>query len=243
MGVARSDMGRCECRAPDVALMEIKHRFRSSRLVSGAGFPGGFAGGRSMTGEQGLAFLAFALVAAITPGPSNVMITATGAAVGVARGFGCALGAAAGMAALLFCAALGLGGVMAAAPVAVRVANLGGAAFLLWLAWKIATAEGAPESGGGRAVGFLGAAAFQWINPKGWLVALGAAATYLHGSGGLREAVWFGVLIFAAALPSGVAWLVLGASLQRLLRGARARRAFNVGMGVALAGSVVAMVW
>ena len=69
-----------------------------------------------MTLEQTLPFLIFSLVAAITPGPSNVMITATGSAAGIVRGLPCVVGAAAGMAALLFTAALGLGQVILGHP-------------------------------------------------------------------------------------------------------------------------------
>ena len=88
----------------------------------------------SMTLEQTIAFLIFSLVAAITPGPSNVMITATGSAAGIARGLPCALGAAAGMASLLFTAALGLGQLFLGHPEILRAMNWCGAAFLLWLA-------------------------------------------------------------------------------------------------------------
>jgi threonine/homoserine/homoserine lactone efflux protein len=196
-----------------------------------------------MTIDQGIAFLIFALVAAITPGPSNVMIAATGSLVGFGRGLACALGAAAGMASLLFLSALGLGQIVLAHPDLLRALNVGGALFLLWLAWKIASAGPARETDPpSKPVGFLGAALFQWTNPKGWLVAVGAAGTYLQGSASqITQAVAFGTLFFAAALPSGIAWLALGALIRTALRDARAARAFNVVMGLTLAASVFAM--
>ena len=197
-----------------------------------------------MTLDQSLAFLAFSWVAAITPGPSNVMITAAGSAVGVVRGLPCVLGASIGMASLLFCAALGLGQLVLGHPLILRAMNLCGAAFLLWLAWRIATAGRPSEPDAASPVGFVGAALFQWANPKGWLVAVGAAGTYLQGAADnpSAQAATFAALFFAAAFPSGLAWLALGALLQGALRDARKARAFNIVMGIALAASVVMMI-
>jgi threonine/homoserine/homoserine lactone efflux protein len=193
-----------------------------------------------MTLDQAAAFLVFALVAAITPGPSNTMIVATGSAVGIWRGLPCVLGSSVGMGTLLFCSALGLGQLVIGHPMVLRALNWCGAAFLLWLAWKIATSGRASETAAAKPVGFVGAALFQWVNPKGWLVAVGAAGTYLQAAADnpLAQALAFGVLFFAAAFPSGLIWLLLGALLQRLLRDDRSRRIFNVVMGLALAASV-----
>lgn len=128
------------------------------------------------------------MVAAVTPGPSNVMLTATGAAVGVARGIPCLLGAATGMGVMMLLVPLGLGSLVLASPLALKALNWGGAAFLLWLAWKIATARGEEPAGAGRPVGYAGAAFLQWVNPKAWLVAASAAGTFLHaGRGALRR--------------------------------------------------------
>ena len=193
--------------------------------------------------DQAVAFLVFALVAAVTPGPSNTMITATGSAVGVWRGLPCALGAAVGMGSLLFCSALGLGQLVLSQPMLLKALNFCGAAFLLWLAWKIATSGASSATNAAMPVGFWGAAAFQWVNPKGWLVAVSAAGTYLQATAdnALAQAVAFAGLFFFAALPAGLVWLVLGAVVQRVLCDDRSARIFNVTMGAALAASVVAM--
>ena len=98
-----------------------------------------------MNFDQAIAYLTFALIGAVTPGPSNVMISATGSVAGFARGLPCALGAAIGMASLLFSAALGLGQVILALPILLHIMNIAGAAFLLYLAWKIATAGQCPK--------------------------------------------------------------------------------------------------
>jgi threonine/homoserine/homoserine lactone efflux protein len=194
-----------------------------------------------MTFDQATAFFLFSVVAAITPGPSNTMIVATGSAWGLWRGLPCALGSAVGMGMLLFASALGLGQLIVAQPMLIKALNWGGAVFLLWLSWKIATAGRAQETTNAEPVGFLGAAAFQWINPKGWLVAVSAAGTYLQTGSEtvLLQAAIFGALFFAAALPSGLVWLVLGASIHTLLRDELHARIFNIAMGITLALSVL----
>jgi threonine/homoserine/homoserine lactone efflux protein len=196
-----------------------------------------------MTLDQAAAFLVFALVAAITPGPSNTMIVATASAGGLWRGLPCVLGASAGMGTLLFCSALGLGQLVIAQPMLLKALNWGGAAFLLWLAWKIANAGRVSDMRAPKPVGFFAAAVFQWINPKAWLVAVSAAGTYLQAVSDnvLSQAMALGALFFAAAIPSGLVWLALGASVHVLLRDDRSARMFNIAMGVALAASVATM--
>jgi threonine/homoserine/homoserine lactone efflux protein len=197
-----------------------------------------------MTSEQVAAFLLFAVVAAGTPGPSNLLLTATGANVGVLRGLPCLLGVSVGMGLMMFLVAFGLGSVVLANPTVLRVLNWLGAAFLLWLAWKIATAGDSAAATGGKPVGFVGAAAFQWINPKSWLVCASAAGTYLHAgtSSAVAQAMTFGALFVLASLPCCFIWLAFGATAQRLLRTERARRTFNIAMGLLLAGSVLIIV-
>jgi threonine/homoserine/homoserine lactone efflux protein len=193
-----------------------------------------------MTSEQLVAFAVFAMVAAGTPGPSNVLLTATGANVGVWRGLPALLGVSLGMGVMLFLVALGLGSIVVASPLVLRALKWLGAAFLLWLAWKIATARGSHATASARPVGFVGAAAFQWINPKSWLVCVSAAGTYLTAASGsaVAQAAAFGATFVVASLPCCFVWLAFGAGIQRLLRTERAVRIFNVAMGAALAASL-----
>jgi threonine/homoserine/homoserine lactone efflux protein len=188
--------------------------------------------------DHAQAFLVFAFVAAVTPGPSNVMLTATGAQAGIRRGLPCLLGVGAGMGAMMSLVALGLGALIVASPLVAVILKGCGAVFLLWLAWKIAS-SGEASAVSSRTVGFLGAALFQWMNPKSWLVATSAAGTYLDPQASpLVQALWIGGLFVAAALPSGFLWLAAGVALQRVMRSPRWRRAFNVAMGALLAASV-----
>ncbi len=115
---------------------------------------------------------------------------------------------------------------------------------LLWLAWKIATAHGANGATGDKPIGFFGAAAFQWVNPKSWLVCTSAAATFLDQRAGsaFAQSAAFALTFVLAALPSIFPWLAFGAVMQRWLRSERARRIFNGAMGVLLAASVILII-
>lgn len=193
-----------------------------------------------MEADQAAAFTLFAVVAAITPGPSNVMLTATGAVAGIVRGLPCLLGVAAGMAVMMSSVAFGLGAVVLSQPVLLGVLKAGGAGFLLWLAWKVATAPPAAHDAQASPVGFFGAAAFQWLNPKSWLVSTSAAGTFLRADGdAARQALAIGALFFVVALATGFFWLGFGSSVRGWLAVPTRQRTFNVAMAVLLALSVL----
>jgi threonine/homoserine/homoserine lactone efflux protein len=198
-----------------------------------------------MSTEQTAAFILFAVVAAVTPGPSNVMLTAAGANGGVVRGLPCLIGVTAGMGLMMFVVPLGLGSLILKNPLVLKALNWAGAAFLLWLSWKIATSrrmDSLPES---RPVGFIGAAVFQWVNPKSWLVTASAAGAFLHTGAGspVLQSAFLGGLFVLVALPSCFVWLAFGATAQRLLQTPRRLRAFNITMGILLALSIGLIVW
>jgi len=194
-----------------------------------------------VTTEQALAFILFAVVAAVTPGPSNIILASTGANVGVRRGLPCLFGVTIGMGLMMFLIALGLGSVVLEHPIVRNALKWGGIGLLLWLSWKIATAGRGVAEAARDGVGFWEAAALQWVNPKSWLVSASAIGTYLRvePAGPLTQSLSFGVLFVLAALPSCFVWLAFGATVQRLLQTERAARGFNVVMGLLLAGSVV----
>jgi threonine/homoserine/homoserine lactone efflux protein len=197
-----------------------------------------------MTTEQAVAFLLFAVVAAVTPGPSNVMLTAAGANAGVLRGLPCLFGVTTGMGLMMLLVPLGLGSLVLEHPLALRALNWGGAAVLLWLSWKIATSTPLASTPTGDPVGYLGAAVFQWVNPKSWLVTASAAGTFLHTEAGspVAQSAVLGGLFVLAALPSCFLWLAFGATVQRALRSPGRLRAFNVAMGALLALSIALIV-
>jgi len=194
-----------------------------------------------MTTEHAVAFVLFAVAAAVTPGPSNVILAAAGASAGVLRGLPCLLGVTVGMGLMMCLVPLGLGALVLGHPLLLAALRWCGAAVLLWLSWRIATSGGVETAPEHRAVGFLGAAVFQWVNPKSWLVSASAAGTFLHDDAGdpAWQAASLGALFFVAALPSCFLWLALGAATHRVLRNPRRLRALNVALGALLALSIV----
>jgi threonine/homoserine/homoserine lactone efflux protein len=193
---------------------------------------------------QVIAFLTFSAVVAGTPGPSNTLLAAVGAKAGIRRGLASLLGQVTGMGAMLFAVTLGLGGLLLNHPWAFQVLKWGGAATLCWMAWRIATAGHAGEAADAP-VGFPGMAAFQWANPKGWLISVAVVATFMnrHAGGALGQAVVLTILFMLAALPSCFPWLAFGAALQRFLRTPRSWLVFRCVMAGLLAASVTLFVW
>lgn len=197
-----------------------------------------------MTAQQVVPFLLFAVVAAGTPGPGNTMLTAVGAQAGTLRGLPSLFGQVTGMGLMMFLVPLGLGSLVLRHPALLWALKGGGAAFLLWLAWKIATSSRIDSQPDANPVGFAGAAVFQWVNPKAWLVTASAAGTFLSATGGspFAQALSLGGLFALAALPSCFPWLAFGAAVQRALHTPRALRVFNLTMAALLALSIVLIV-
>jgi threonine/homoserine/homoserine lactone efflux protein len=191
-----------------------------------------------------VAFLLFAVVAAITPGPSNIMLTAAGANAGVLQGLPCLFGVATGMGLMMFLVPLGLGSFVLRNPLLLRTLHWGGAGFLLWLSWKIATSSHMASRPDEKPVGYLEAAVFQWVNPKSWLVSVSAAGTFLSAEAGspIVQSASLGALFVLAALPSCFVWLAFGATVQRVLRSRRRLRVFNIAMGALLALSIALVI-
>lgn len=172
------------------------------------------------------------------------MLAATGAVAGILRGLRCLAGVSTGMGLMMFAVAFGLGTIVLGHPVLTAALKWCGAAFLLWLSWKIATARDGGTPDAGRPVGYFEAFAFQWLNPKSWLVSTSASATYLQGGGSaLAQAPGIAGLFCVVALACGFVWLAFGAAMRRLLKSPKHQRLFNVGMGALLASSVLLFVW
>jgi threonine/homoserine/homoserine lactone efflux protein len=197
-----------------------------------------------MSFEQILAFCVFAVVTSITPGPNNVMLTATGANVGIRRGLPHLFGVNLGFALMMFLVAAGAGTALLANPSFMQIVRYVGVATLLWLAWKIATSGQTKTVSGARPINFWEAAAFQWVNPKAWLMCGAAVSGYLHtdGAGALPQAALFAAIFAALGLPCSMAWLGFGAALSRVLGSERRLRQFNIAMGLLLAASVLLLI-
>ncbi len=191
-----------------------------------------------MTPDMFLALAVFAFVSSVTPGPNNLMLMASGANFGFRRTVPHMLGVGLGFTFMVVLVGLGVAGLFTAWPPAHQVLKWVSVAYMLWLAWKIANAA-PPRDGqaGGVPLTFLQAAAFQWVNPKAWAMALTAIAVYAPG----REvgAVLLVAAIFGAVnLPTVSSWTVLGQQMRRALTSPARLRAFNWTMAALLVASL-----
>lgn len=183
----------------------------------------------------------FAASMSITPGPNNVMVTASGANFGYRRTIPHLLGIGLGFPAMVAGVGFGLGGVFDAFPEVHVALRYVGSGCILWMAWKIATASGISQAKrqSGRPFTFLQAAAFQWVNPKGWVVAVGAISAFTTPRGDLLFEVGAITLVFACVnYPCASMWTLFGVGIGRLLNG-NALRFVNVAMGLLLVASIV----
>ncbi len=185
----------------------------------------------------------FAFVSSITPGPNNTMALASGANFGFARSVPHWLGIGLGFGVMLIAVGLGLNQGLAQFPAAYDVLRWAGAAYLLFLAWKLATANGvdAEAAANARPISFMSAAAFQWVNPKAWVMAVTAMSTYLPVHAGLSDVLLLTVLFVLINLPCVGVWVGSGMALRRLLQDPKRLRAFNIGMAVMLVASLYPM--
>ena len=190
-----------------------------------------------------LALASFAFVMAFTPGPNNIMLTASGANFGFARSIPHMAGVVVGFVILLVVSGGGLGALLVTFPSVQTALKVVGAAYMLWLAWKIASAHGGQDGNpNGRPLTFLQAAAFQWINPKGVIIAFGAVALYVRPERAFLDLLILLTVFGVATLLSTVTWLCFGAALSQVLRDERRARIFNILMALLLVVSIVPMV-
>lgn len=188
--------------------------------------------------------LLFAIVMAATPGPNNVMVTASAARFGLRRTVPHIGGVGVGFAVMLLLVGLGLGAVFVALPLLRRVLALASMAWMLWLAWAIARSTAPGEDRGvaaPRPFTFLQAALFQWVNPKAWMVAVTVVATHA-----IAGPVWLSALVIAlvflcVTLPVVGTWAAAGHGLGRYLTGTRSR-IFNVTMAILLVASLLPLI-
>lgn len=191
-----------------------------------------------------VALVVFAFVMAMTPGPNNIMLTASGVNFGFARTVPHMSGIVIGFVALTGACAAGLGLMFATAPVLQLVLKIAGVAYMLWLAWKVANAK--PTDGEGETAGapltFVQAAAFQWVNPKAVLAVLSGVALFMRPDHAPTDFAIMATVYGVATLASVTVWTGFGVALRRLLGNPRHARIFNIVMGLLLVASIVPMV-
>jgi threonine/homoserine/homoserine lactone efflux protein len=194
--------------------------------------------------ELWLSMAVFAFVTSITPGPNNMMLLASGVNFGVRATLPHLLGISCGHFIMLMAVGFGLGELFIRVPVVYQVMQVLGMAYMLYLAWGIVR-SGAPSAQdepnlGGKPLGFWGAAAFQWVNPKAWVMTLGFFSNYLPQEAGVLLIAAASLLFSLINFPSIAVWAVMGARMGHYLQVDLYRRIFNWTMAVLLVASMAA---
>lgn len=198
-----------------------------------------------MTIDLLTALAAFAFVTVITPGPNNLMLMASGANFGFRRSVPHMLGIGLGFPGMVFCVGIGVMKVFDLWPLSYTILKTLSVAYLLYLAWKIANAAPparAAEGDEGRPLTFLQSAAFQWVNPKAWSMALSAITLYASGRD-LTAVLWVAGTYVLVSVISTTSWTVLGQQMRRLLKSPARLRAFNWIMAALLVATLIPVLW
>ncbi|WP_064711585.1 LysE family translocator [Rhizobium bangladeshense] len=185
------------------------------------------------------ALVLFAFTTSITPGPNNMMLFASGVNFGFRRTIPHMFGIGAGFFSLLIGVGLGLGALLHTVPAVYTALKFAGGAYLVWIAWKIASSRSLSE---GRSVAtpmsFLSAAVFQWINPKAWVMAVTAMATYTNPELYLASVLIVGLAFAVVNVPSVSTWAGFGSALREWLSDPVRLKWFNITMAVLLVASL-----
>jgi threonine/homoserine/homoserine lactone efflux protein len=193
--------------------------------------------------EALVALVGFSFVSSVTPGPNNVLLWASGAQFGFRRTIRHVVGTAIGLGAMALAVAAGLGALITSVPEIAFAMKLGGSVYLLYLAYQIAGAHALERADVARPLGLWQAAAFQAINPKAWIFALGAITTFRPGEWPIvTGSIVVAVTMMIVIVPSAAIWAAGGGLLSRFLTGGRAHRIVTVAMAALLAVTVV-YVW
>lgn len=189
-----------------------------------------------------LAFSIFAFVTSVTPGPNNFMLLASGVNFGFRSSVPHMLGISSGFLLMVVAVGLGLAELFVRIPWFYDFLKWVGAAYMLYLAWSIATSGPIEDANSNRRsskpMSFWAAAAFQWVNPKAWIMAAGAFSTYVPASSGLAVIVTVAVIFAAINLPSVGTWALFGSGLRQVLQVKRNLLVFNYGMAGLLVASL-----
>ncbi|RCS25425.1 LysE family translocator [Phyllobacterium salinisoli] len=193
-----------------------------------------------MSPEIFLTLLVFAFVTSITPGPNNLMLLASGVNFGFRRTIPHMLGIGVGFFSLLLGVGFGLGAHLETVPLLHTVLKFAGGVYLIYLAWKIAISRsvGADAVADARPMRFIEAAAFQWVNPKAWVMAVTAMATYTSHESYMLTVLLVGFAFALVNLPCVSSWAGFGMLLRNWLSNPVRLKWFNITMAILLVASL-----
>ncbi len=183
--------------------------------------------------------LVFGFVTSITPGPNNTFLFTSGANFGVRRSLPYANGIIAGLSVMMLAIAAGLGVIFATTPLIYQSLKWVGFAYIVYMAYLIARSTTKSESGEARYIGFARSVAFQFINPKAWIIMSAFMATFIHLDDPLPTTITNCVAFLIVTWPGGVIWAAGGQVLSNWLSNPRRRRIFNIVAAVLLVASMI----
>ncbi len=188
-------------------------------------------------------FISFSIVSGFTPGPNNLIALATGANFGYRRTLPHVFGVVLGFNVIYFLMGTGLGTLFKVFPIVKEILKWGSLAYLMYLAWKIATSRGiggsAKPDENGKPITFFGSVAFQWINVKAWVAAMTLVTAFTDPDAYWTSLVAGGTINLFIAFSSVSTWALFGTLLKQFLSHPVRLRVFNVAMAVLLLISVV----
>lgn len=193
-----------------------------------------------ITNDQFVALIVLAAVSAFTPGPNNALVTTSGLNFGFRRTIPHMLGISFGFGGMVFLVALFLGQLFIAFPILHEILRWAGAALLLYVAYQIATSGGlSSRKGEPRPFTLIEAALFQWVNPKGWAMAIAVSAQFVNPNQVFLSCLLLGAVFVFMGFTSSVTWTAIGQGLRRILSSDRSRKVFNISMAILVAGCIV----
>lgn len=189
-----------------------------------------------------LPLLLFSFISAVTPGPNNIMIMTSGLNYGIRASLPHCLGICIGFPILVLAIGFGVSIIFNQYPVMYTLIKIAGIGYLFFLSWKIATATNTSNNNQpSKPLTFMQAALFQWLNPKAWVMATSAFATFSQ-TGSVAETIIIAMVFFSFTFPSVSIWLFFGSWLQRWLKEPRTFKIFNTCMAALLIFSILPVV-
>ena len=187
--------------------------------------------------------VSYLFVMSITPGPNNLMLTASGVNFGFGRTLPHMIGIVVGLSIQTYLTALGLGVLFTEVPIVREGLKVVGVAYLLWMSWKIVGAQVANANEGARPLRAYEATAFQFVNPKAWIMTTTLSTLFLPvGTQPFIGGIYLAAILALVHFPCISVWALFGSGLKRVLVAPNVRRIFNVVMCVLLLATAVAIV-
>jgi len=187
-----------------------------------------------------ISLIGIAIAAAWTPGPNNALVANSGARFGFRRTLPHVAGIGVGFPFMIFCIAVGLGQLFQQSTFLREAVRIGGVIVLLFLAWQIATADqNTKKKQSAKPFSFLQAAAFQWVNPKAWVMAISISAQYVISDNLFATALTVSIVFLVVGFGSASSWTAFGVGMQRWLNTRNRLRLFNFTMAGLIVLSVL----